>query len=172
MHSLNNSCTYFIYEIYRPTSVYTSTCTHTLYTQTHRHTHTALLSKLLELAGEKCRFCPYRSSSVSHRVVGYNLVIKCLCEMGHTFVCASSPTICYAGNSEMFKNNLVFAASILLSRNNFYKIRQLCKISNISCILPTTYFLYQRLTVRLTIKQFYEQSQVQLCSVVDENVFF
>jgi len=110
---------------------------------THRHTHTTLLSKLLELAGEKCRIFPYHSSSVSHRVVGYNVVIKCLCEMGHTFVCASSPTICYAGNSEMFKNNLVFAASILLSGNNFYKIQQLCKISNISCISPTTYFLYQ-----------------------------
>jgi len=130
------------------------------------------LSKLLELAGERCRFCPHRCSSVSHRVVGCTVVIKCMCEMGHTFVWASSPTICNAGNSEMFKNNLVFAASILLNGNNFYKIQQLCKISQICCISPTTYFLYQRLTVCPTIKQFYEQSQVHLCSVVDENVFF
>ena len=61
-----------------------------------------------------------RFSSVSHWVVGCTVVIKCMCEMGHTFVWASSPIICNAGNSEMFKNNLVFAASILLSGNNFY----------------------------------------------------
>lgn len=105
------------------------------------------LSKLLELAGDRCRFCSLHCSSISRWVVGCIVVIKCLCEMGHTFVWASSPTICNAGNSEMFKNNLVFAASILLSGNNFYKIQQLCKISSISCISPTTYFLYQRLTM-------------------------
>ena len=92
-----------------------------------------------------------------------------VCVRWVTLLC-SSPTICNAGNSEMFKNNLVFAASILLSGNNFYKIQQLCKISSISS--PTTYFLYQRLTMCPTVKQFYEQSQVQLCLVVDKDVFF
>jgi len=127
------------------------------------------LSKLLELAGDRCRFCSHHCSSILHRVVGCTIVIKCQCETGHTFVWASSPTIC---NAEMFKNNLVFTASILLSGNNFYKIQQLCKFSNISCISPTIYFLYQRLSVCPTVKQFYEQSQIQLCSVVDQNVFF
>jgi len=77
------------------------------------------LSKLLELTGERCRFCPHQCSSTSYRVVGCTVVIKCMCEMGHTFVWASSPTICNAGNSDMFKNNLVFASSILLSGEQF-----------------------------------------------------
>jgi len=119
------------------------------------------LSKLLELAGDRCRICSCCCSSISHWVVGCTLVIKCLCEVGHMFSWESSTTICNTGNSEMFWNNLVFDASILLSGNSFYKALQLCKIFNLSCIAPTTYFLYQRLA---TIKRFYEQSQVQFLS--------
>ena len=118
------------------------------------------VSKLLELVGDKCKSCSRPCSSVSHRVIGCTLVITCQCEMGHTFTWASSVTICNAGTSEMFRNNLSFATSILLSGNNFYKIQQLCKILNLRCIAPTTYFLYQRLCLCPTIKCFYDQSQV------------
>ena len=119
------------------------------------------VDKLLELNGSQCRFCRLQSK-VSARAVGCSLVVKVVCNRGDTFSCASSPVVTNSNKSMLYKANLVFASAFLLSRNNYYKVLQLCSFMNMKCISPSTYCAYQRLCLSPAIQKFYNKQMVSL----------
>ena len=83
------------------------------------------VSMILELIGDQCRHCALIAKATV-RTIGCGLVIKQKCEAGHVFSWASSPTITKRNGQAIYKINLAFASSLLLSGNNFYKINQFC----------------------------------------------
>ena len=101
------------------------------------HTHVedakiiCYIDRLLELAGSKCRICqlPCKRST---KVVGCALEVNMVCSAGHSFNWASSPLLTNSRSSAMYKINLVFASALLLSGNNYYKIRQFCRFMTLN----------------------------------------
>jgi len=83
-------------------------------------------------------------STAVYRIVGCALEVKWKCSNGHKFNWASSSTIRNANRHIMYKCNLDFATTVLLSGNNYYKIRHFCKILGLESISPTTYFAFQQ----------------------------
>ena len=78
------------------------------------------VDRLLELIGSQCKFCSLQSK-VSARAVGCSLVVKMVCSRGHTFSWASSPVVTNSNKSVLYKANLIFASTVLLSGNNYHK---------------------------------------------------
>ena len=116
------------------------------------------VDKLLELVGDVCRSCGLQSKTTA-RVVGCILLVKSVCSQGHTFSW-SSPVLMNSNNAVIYKGNLVFAAALLLSGNNYYKIRQFCRFMGLRCISPTTYYRYQRLCFSPAIQKYYDKQMV------------
>ena len=94
---------------------------------------------ILQLIGNQCKFCPLPAKATI-RPVGCALVIKLKCEAGHVFTWASSPIIAKRNGQAIYKINLDFASSLLLSGNNFYKIDRWCSFMGTKCISASTFF--------------------------------
>ena len=109
--------------------------------------------------GNECKYCPLPAKATV-KIIGCALVIKLKCETGHVFSWASSPTITKRSGQAIYKINLLFAASLLLSGNNYYKINQCCNFMGTKCISASTFFNYQRLYLCPVISKFYTTKMV------------
>ena len=117
------------------------------------------VDKILQLIGSKCRVCQLQCN-VTTRIVGCTLEVKMECSYGHRFIWASSPTMRNDNRRVIYKCNLVLASALLLSGNNYYKIRRLFSFMDMQCISPSTYFTYQRLYLCPVISSFYTKTMV------------
>ena len=93
---------------------------------------------ILELIGDQCRHCAL-TAKATVRTIGCGLLIKQKCEAGHVFSWALSPIITKRNGQAIYKINLAFASSLLLSGNNFYKINQFCSFMGTKCLLASTF---------------------------------
>ena len=95
---------------------------------------------ILELIGDQCRHCALIAKATV-KTIGCGLAIKQKRESGHVFSWASSPIITKRNGQAIYKINLAFASSLLVSGNNFYKINQFCTFMGTKCISASTFFL-------------------------------
>ena len=93
---------------------------------------------------------------------GCSLAIVRVCANGHSSVWESSEVVLNQKNKKVYNNNLCFTAAVVLSGNNFNKIKQFCNIIGIKTISKSTFHSYQPLYICPTVAQFYEKQQVSL----------
>ena len=130
-----------------------------MYTECNGEKIICFVDQILLLVGNQCRTCSL-PCTVSRKVVGCALSIKMLCAAGHKFTWASSPIIRNVKRSAIYRVNLDFSASLLLSGNNFYKIQQFCRFLGVKSVSPSTYFTYQRLCLCPVISEYYNRKMV------------
>ena len=101
------------------------------------------LDKLLELAKYRC-IEPRCDSlyDVRYRRCGCVIIILGTCENGHTFEWVSSDLIFNQSQQILYKDNLRFASSVVLSGNNLAKIQLFCQFSGIQTISKSTFHAY------------------------------
>ena len=117
------------------------------------------VNEILHLVGNQCKTCSI-PCTVTTKVVGCALSIKMVCNAGHKFTWASSPILRNIKQSAIYRINLDFTSSLLLSGNNFYKIQQFCRFLGVNCVSPSTYFTYQRLCLCPVISEYYSRKMV------------
>lgn len=120
------------------------------------------LENILFLASGKCREtgCD-KIYHVSHKFCGCCLIVEGRCSNGHIFNWESSPhALMNTHKSKSYVDNLDFAAAIILSGNNFAKVKLFCCFLGLPCISKTTFHAYQRLFICPTIEKFYKAEQV------------
>jgi len=109
---------------------------------------------ILQLIGNECKYCPLPAKATV-KTIGCTLVIKLKCETGHVLSWATKRS-----GQAIYKINFVFAAPLLLSGNNCYKIKQCCNFMGTKCISASTLFNYQRLYLFPVISKFYTTKMV------------
>ena len=104
------------------------------------------LDRLLDLAEGKCRHENCTSLGViSYKLCGCCVAIHITCQNGHTYRWESSHSQVNTNGSKTYSDNLDFASAILLSGNNFTKIKSFSQFSGSHTICKTTYHTYQKL---------------------------
>ena len=91
---------------------------------------------------------------------GCTLVVHCICEKGHKFHWASSCQINNNDGDKLHEDNLLFAMGVVLSGNNYSKLKQFCKILEMQTISQNTFQMYQWLYNCPGINKFYWRKQV------------
>lgn len=77
---------------------------------------------------------------VTNHFVGTTVVINCSCSSGHKFRFCSSHEV-----NGIYANNLMAAASILLSGNNYGKVKRMANFYGLAFLGKSSYHRFQRL---------------------------
>lgn len=102
--------------------------------------------QLLQLVPKICyvRKCS-GSVTIHERYIGATLVLTVTCSSGHSYIWYSSPQHLNKVGSCVFYNNILLAASVLLSGNAPDKIIRMMKFMGLKCITNSTFYRYQLL---------------------------
>ena len=116
--------------------------------------------KILELFGKICQVegCG-KEYHFNNTTIGCCLSISAQCSNGHSRKWLSSEKISN-GSSDIYQDNLDFAAALILSGNPFAKVQQLCQFFEMEVLSCTSFYSYQRLYICPAIDKFYEKQQV------------
>ena len=95
--------------------------------------------------------------NVTHHLTGTTLVVNISCESGHMFRFCSSHEL-----NTMYVNNLQTAAAVLLSGNNFGKVKHLADSINLAFISKSSYFRMQRLYLVPAVNEWWEWMRGEL----------
>ncbi|XP_077988832.1 uncharacterized protein LOC144443271 isoform X2 [Glandiceps talaboti] len=99
--------------------------------------------------------------SVSSQFVGSALYLKWTCPAGHLeYKWCSQPVL----NSRLHSGDLMTAAAILLSGNNYAKIDRFAKVLSLKLLCQTTFNRIQRTCLVPCIDKFWKEHQLQLCA--------
>ena len=95
---------------------------------------------LSELFGNMCKYhgCVHQVC-VKKCYVGATLIFQWSCRAGHKGKFSTSKTV-----KGLYVNNVILAASILLSGNNFEKVEKMFNFANIHFVTRDMFFRYQR----------------------------
>ena len=115
---------------------------------------------ILQLLGKTCRypFC-WEEISVQKKHIGSTLTLQWHCKKFHQGSCSSSARCKSQNGYPFFINNLLFAASVFLSGNNFSKISLLCQFFRLNSISQSTFDRIQRLYICLSVVEHWETSR-------------
>ena len=89
--------------------------------------------------------------NVTHHLVGTTLVANISCQSGHMFRFCSSHEV-----NLLYVNNLQIAAAVLLSGNNFGKVKCLAESINLGFISKSSYFRMQKLYLLPAVNEWWE----------------
>ena len=81
-----------------------------------------------------------KKPEVNYHFIGTTVIVKCLCPQGHQFRFCSSHEV-----NGVYGNNLMAAASIMLSGNNFGKVERMARFYGLAFLGKSTYNRFQRL---------------------------
>jgi hypothetical protein len=81
-----------------------------------------------------------KSPEVNYHFIGPTVIVNCLCPQGHKFRFCSSHEV-----NGIYGNNLMAAACIMLSGNNFGKVRRMARFYGLEFLAKSTYHRFQRL---------------------------
>jgi len=118
----------------------------------------------MELFDTKCHYpgcnllCPKMA-----KPSGCCLVVRGKCSAGHTFLWESSDTLTNQNNSKMYVDNFQLSSTIVLSGNNYYKIKMLADFFGMQIPCATVFHAVQRHYICPAVNNFYLQEQV--CNV-------
>ena len=120
-----------------------------------------LLTKLLELAGGKCRHGGCNEYvAINHTITGCCITIYGQCCNNHGFYWESSNVILNQMKSHIYEDNLLFCSALLLSGNHYTKLKTFFDFFGLPVPSRTTFHAYQRLYICPGVKIFYDQEQV------------
>ena len=98
------------------------------------------LDLLLDMLSKRCQTPGCNSSpNVTHHFIGTTLDANISCQVGHAFRFCSSHEV-----NQMYVNNIQVAAAVLLSGNNFGKVKRLAESMNLAFVSKSSYFRIQR----------------------------
>ena len=95
--------------------------------------------------------------NVTHHLVGTTLVANISCQSGHMFRFCSSHEV-----NLLYVNNLQIAAAVLLSGNNFGKVKRLAESINLAFISKSSYFRMQKLYLLPAVNEWWEWMRGEL----------
>lgn len=95
----------------------------------------------------------------TYRFIGACVVVQSKCPCSHTYEWVSSPMHKSAKGNAIAAINLLFASSILLSGNNFEKVKQLMEFTGVQIISSSTFHLYQRVYMCPGIEELFRDAR-------------
>ena len=97
------------------------------------------------------------SPNVTHHFIGTTLVANISCQAGHAFRFCSSHEV-----NQMYVNNIQVAAAVLLSGNNFGKVKRLAESMNLAFVSKSLYFRIQRVYLLPAVDEWWGWMRGQL----------
>ena len=116
------------------------------------------LDLLLDMLSKRCQTPGCNNSpNVTHHFIGTTLVANISCQDGHAFRFCSSHEI-----NQMYVNNIQVAAAVLLSGNNFGKVKRLAESMNLAFVSKSSYFRIQRVYLLPAVDEWWGWMRGQL----------
>ena len=116
------------------------------------------LDLLLDMLSKRCQTPGCNNSpNVTHHFIGTTLVANISCQAGHAFRFCSSH-----GVNQMYVNNIQVAAAVLLSGNNFGKVKRLAESMNLAFVSKSSYFRIQRVYLLPAVDEWWGWMRGQL----------
>ena len=116
------------------------------------------LDLLLDMLSKRCPTPGCNSSpNVTHHFIGTTLVANISCQVGHVFRFCSSHEV-----NQMYVNNIQVAAAVLLSGNNFGKVKRLAESMNLAFVSKSSYFRIQRVYLLPAVDEWWGWMRGQL----------
>ena len=116
------------------------------------------LDLLLDMLSKRCQTPGCNSSpNVTHHFIGTTLVANISCQVGHVFRFCSSHEV-----NQMYVNNIQVAAAVLLSGNNFGKVKRLAESMNLAFVSKSSYFRIQRVYLLPAVDEWWGWKRGQL----------
>ena len=131
------------------------------------------MPKIIELfSNSKCHHADCNSlcdvNNTSLTTSGCCVIVYGKCLAGHTFQWQSSVTIANQTHATMFVTNLRFSTVIVLSGNNYRKIKMFADILGLSIPCSSSFHAHQRYYICPGVDDFYLKEQVSLCGFTVE----
>ena len=116
------------------------------------------LDLLLDMLSKRCQTPGCNSSpNVTHHFIGTTLDANISCQVGHAFRFCSSHEV-----NQMYVNNIQVAAAVLLSGNNFGKVKRLAESMNLAFVSKSSYFRIQRVYLLPAVDEWWGWMRDQL----------
>ena len=116
------------------------------------------LDLLLDMLSKRCQTPSCNNiPNVTHHFIGTTLVANISCQAGHAFRFCSSHEV-----SQMYVNNIQVAAAVLLSGNNFGKVKRLAESMNLAFVSKSSYFRIQRVYLLPAVDEWWGWMRGQL----------
>ena len=116
------------------------------------------LDLLLDMLSKRCQTPGCNNiPNVTHHFIGTTLVANISCQAGHAFRFCSSHEV-----SQMYVNNIQVAAAVLLSGNNFGKVKRLSESMNLAFVSKSSYFRIQRVYLLPAVDEWWGWMRGQL----------
>ena len=116
------------------------------------------LDLLLDMLSKRCQTPGCNNSpNVTHHFIGTTLVANISCQAGHAFRFCSSHEV-----NQMYVNNIQVAAAVLLSGNNFGKVKRLAESMNLAFVSKSSYFRIQRVYLLPAVDEWWGWMRGQL----------
>lgn len=121
----------------------------------------ALIIEILQLRCQTpgCTLKP----NIKYHLIGLTLVVNCICEAGHKYRFCSSHQV-----NDIYANNLQPAASILLSGNQFSKVKRMAEFLGLAFLSSSTFYRFQRLYLIPEVNEWWSWTQKQILSQFSE----
>lgn len=121
-------------------------------------------AKLIELRGNRCH-CSEELTFSSIRK-GTVIVLKWTCSVGHTGEWASSDVTVRRKGQDVYANNLLWCASVLLSGNNYNKVQLMGQFMNLSTPDYSTFSRYMNFNFCSEISQMWKEMKEEVFEVL------
>ena len=116
------------------------------------------LDLLLDMLSKRCQTPGCNNSpNVTHHFIGTTLVANISCQAGRAFRFCSSYEV-----NQMYVNNIQVAAAVLLSGNNFGKVKRLAESMNLAFVSKSSYFRIQRVYLLPAVDEWWGWMRGQL----------
>lgn len=121
------------------------------------------LPKIMDLfSNTKCRYANCNSlCDVNYTTSGCCIIVRVKCLAGHMFQWQSSDTVANQTHATMFADNLHFSTAVVLSGNNYHKIKMFADIFGLCIPCSSAFHAYQRHYICPGVNDFYLKEQVR-----------
>ena len=120
------------------------------------------IEKLKELKGKTCR--EMENDKICGSVMTYNSsekgavsILSWSCPRGHTGIWRSSEVLKVAKNNNVYINDILTPAAVVLSGNNYYKFANFCQAMNLQIPSGQSYLNSQKHFITPTVAEFWDQ---------------
>lgn len=117
------------------------------------------INLLLELFENNCKIesCGGKCEVDKWKTDGGVVTIQWRCSMGHFGSWSSSKVLCQKKKQNVFTNNVLIAAGIFITGNNYEKLSLFCKFLGLKIISRSTFMRVQKRYVIPVIEQFWTE---------------
>lgn len=102
------------------------------------------VDKLQELHGTKCMYCGKNVGNGIVKSIGSRVEIRWICVDGHIRVWDSSEVLTVKHNNNIYLNDCLQVAAVLLSGNNYEKFKLLASTLKLNIVSSTTFQRFQK----------------------------